>query len=640
MGISRVRKSVVCSVSFIALSAALSLNAAAETKSDEEVVVTASRAKPVPKKQYGGSSTFISSEDLNLRQTRIVSDVLRDIPGVAVNRSGGVGGITQVRLRGTEANHTLVLIDGIEASDPYQGEFDFATLIADDVASIEVLRGQQSALYGSDAIGGVIAYRTASGREAPGLRGRIEGGSFSSFDSALRYGGYGGGLDYALSAAYNSTEGTPTARFGTRDVGGKNLSLAGRFVYEASERLSFRAIGRYAFTEADSNPQLYDPADPLNGFIVDGDGTYENKVFYGLVGVDYALMDGAWTHALTLQGVDSERDSFQFGAQDYSFKGARVKGSYVTAYAFGTDDVKHTLTGALDWEREIFRNTTPYYSGSVVEKRSLDNTGVVASYDLLIGDAFGFGASVRHDENDLFRNSTTWRVQASYQLASGTRFHAAGGSGIKAPGVFELFGFFPDFFIGNPDLKAERSIGWEAGIEQTFLDGDAKVDVTYFSTTLEDEIATVGFPSTPINLATDSEQHGIEVSVQAVIDANWRVFASYTWLDAKQDGVEEVRRPEHSGSLNLSYLADGGAWSATLTVRYNGEMTDSNFTNFGPYPAVLDSFTLVNLGGDVRVTDSVRAYARVENLTDETYEEVYTFATPGRAFYAGIKAGF
>ncbi len=633
-----VRKSLCVSVSLLTL---LSASAIAEAaKSDEEVVVTASRAKPVPKKQYGGSSTFISAEDLELRQTRQISDILRDVPGVAVNRSGGVGGITQVRLRGTEANHTLVLIDGIEASDPYQGEFDFATLIGDDVASIEVLRGQQSALYGSDAIGGVIAYRTASGREAPGLRGRIEGGSFSSFDSALRYGGYEGGLDYALSAAYNSTEGTPTARFGTRDVGGKNLSLAGRFVYEASERLSFRAIGRYAFTEADSNPQLYAPADPLNGFVVDGDGTYENKVFYGLVGMDYALMDGAWTHSLTLQGVDSERETYQFGAQDYSFKGARVKGSYVTAYTFGSDELKHTITGAIDWKREFFRNTTPYYSGDVVEKRTLDNTGFVASYDLLAGDVFGFGASVRYDENDLFKNATTWRVQASYAFASGTRLHAAGGSGIKAPGVFELYGFFPSFFTGNPNLKAERSIGWEFGVEQAFLDGAAKIDVTYFSNTLEDEIATVGFPSTPVNLATDSEQQGIEVSVQAIIDANWRVFASYTWLNAEQNGVQEVRRPEHSGSLNLSYLADDDLWSATLTVRYNGQMTDSNFTNFGPYPAVLDSFTLVNLGGDVRVTDSIRAYARVENLTDETYEEVYTYATPGRAFYAGIKAGF
>ncbi len=632
---------LLISVSTLALGAALSMQAVAEeAKSDEEVIVTASRAKPVPQKQYGGSATVISALDLDLRQTRIVSDVLRDIPGVSVNRSGGVGGVTQIRMRGTEANHTLVLIDGIEASDPYQGEFDFATLIADDVASIEVLRGQQSALYGSDAIGGVISYRTASGREAQGLRGRIEGGSFSSFASTLRYGGYEGGLDYAISAAYNSTEGSPTARFGSRDVGGKNFALSGRFEYEASDVLTLRALARYAFTEADTNKQLYAPADPLNGFIIDGDGLYQNRTLMGLVGADLKLLDGAWTHSLTLQGVDSDRETFAGGLQDYSYKGSRVKASYVTAYTFGTDDLQHTLTGAIDWKRETFRNTTPYYSGNVVEGHALLNTGFVASYDLLAGDAFGFGASVRYDENDIFRNATTWRVQASYAFDSGTRLHAAGGSGIKAPGVFELWGFFPDFFTGNPNLKAERSEGWEAGIEQSFLNGNAKIDVTYFDNALTDEIATVGFPSTPINLATDSTQKGVEVSAQAIIDANWRVFATYTWLDAKQSGVEEVRRPEHSGSFNLSYLADEDRWSATLTVRYNGQMTDSNFTNFGPYPAQLDSFTLVNLGGDYRLTDKVRVYARVENLFDEKYEEVFTYVSPGRAFYAGLRAGF
>ena len=628
------------SVSMMALAAALSTHASAQQAADEEVVVTASRAAPVPQKQYGGSATLISAQDLELRQTRHVSDVLRDVPGVAVNRSGGPGGMTQIRLRGSEANHTLVLIDGIEASDPYQGEFDFATLIADDVASIEVLRGQQSALYGSDAIGGVVAYRTASGREAPGLRGRVEGGSFSSFASTLRVGGYEDGFDYAVSAAYASSEGEPTARLGSRDIGGKTFALAGRFVYEASARLTLRATGRYAYTEADVNPQLYDPPNPLNGFIVDGDGLYQNRTLMGLVGADLKLLDGAWTHSVTLQGVDSDRETFSGGFQDYSYKGSRVKASYVMAYIFGDESLRHTITGAADWKRETFRNTTPYYAGNVVEGRSLTNTGLVASYELLAGGAFGLGASVRYDENDLFRNATTWRVQASYAFDGGTRLHAAAGTGIKAPGVFELWGFFPDFFIGNPDLKAERSEGWEIGVEQSFMDGKARIDVTYFSATLKDEIATVGFPSTPVNLASESEQQGVEVSAQALIDANWRVFASYTWLDATQSGEAEVRRPEHSGSVNLSYLADDDLWSATLTVRYNGEMTDSNFTNFAPYPAVLDAFTLVNLGADMRVADGVRVYARVENLFDETYEEVFTYRAPGRAFYAGLRAGF
>jgi vitamin B12 transporter len=633
------------SISLAAAAAALmcstALAATLDAPASEEVVVTASRAKPLPKKQYGGSSSFISAIDLALRQTRSVSDVLRDIPGVAVNRSGGVGSSTQIRMRGAEANHTLVLIDGIEASDPYQGEFDFATLIADDVASIEVLRGQQSALYGSDAIGGVISYRTASGAEAPGLRGRAEGGSFGTVNAALRYGGVAGGFDYALSGAYGTTDGTPTARAGTRKLGAETLTLAGRFSYAVNDQLTLRAIGRYARTEADTNDQYFDDfLDPRYGFVIDSDDIYSVRSLYGLVGADLALLDGAWTHSLTLQGVSSERKTYSGGLQDYSYEGGRVKASYVTAYTFGTDDLKHTVTGAVDWKRETFRNLTPYYDVDVRTKRVVENTGFVASYDLLAGDDFGFGASVRYDKNDLYKSATTWRLQASYAVADGTRLHAAGGTGIKAPGVFELFGFFPAFFIGNPNLKAERSIGWEAGIEQSFLDGKAWIDVTYFDAVLEDEITTVGFPSTPINLATDSTQKGVEVSAQALIDDNWRLFASYTWLDTERSGAQQVRRPEHSGSLNLSYLADDDAWSATLTVRYNGEMTDNNFTSVGPYPAVLKSFTLVNLGADLRLSDDVRLFARVENLFDARYEEVFTYRSPGRAAFVGIRAEF
>lgn len=626
-----------------ALAAALCCSTAlAAVTASEEVVVTGTRApKGVPQKQYGGSASFISAIDLALRQTRSVSDVLRDVPGLAVNRSGGVGSSTQIRMRGAEANHTLVLIDGIEASDPYQGEFDFATLIADDVASIEVLRGQQSALYGSDAIGGVISYRTASGADAPGLRGRIEGGSFGTVNTALRYGGVSGGFDYALSGAYGVTDGTPNARGGVRKLGAETIALSGRFSYQVNEMLTLRAVGRYARTEADTNDQFFDDfLDPRYGFVIDSDDTYENETLYGLIGADLALMDGAWTHSLTLQGVDGERTTVSGGLQDYSYEGGRVKASYVTAYTFGTDDLKHAITGAADWKRETFRNLTPYFDLDVRAKRVVENAGFVASYDLLAGDDFGFGASVRHDVNDLFENATTWRVQASYALGTGTRLHAAGGSGIKAPGVFELFGFFPAFFIGNPNLKAERSIGWEAGVEQSFLNGRGRIDVTYFDATLEDEIATVGFPSTPINLMTDSKQKGVEISAQALIGDNWRAFATYTWLDTERSGAQQVRRPEHSGSFNLSYLADDDRWSATLTVRYNGEMTDNNFTNAGPYPAVLESFTLVNLGADVRLNDDVRLYARVENLFDERYEEVFTYRAPGRSAFIGIRAGF
>jgi vitamin B12 transporter len=159
----------------------------AQKSDDETIIVTATRAREgLSRAALGSSVSLLDAQELQERQTRQVADILRDVPGVSVNRTGGFGGQTQLRMRGSESNHTLVLIDGMEANHPFYGEFDFATLIADDVARIEVLRGQQSALYGSDAIGGVVHYITLSGAEAPGVRGRAEYGSFNSWDAAAR----------------------------------------------------------------------------------------------------------------------------------------------------------------------------------------------------------------------------------------------------------------------------------------------------------------------------------------------------------------------------------------------------------------------------------------------------------------------
>ncbi len=635
------------SVSYAALAAALvtmSLAALAAASSAEEIVVTASRAPGgLTRAQLGGSVTLLQPLDLRLRQTRTVSDVLRDVPGISVSRLGGVGGQTQVRLRGSESNHTLVLIDGLEASDPFQGEFDFSALIADDVARIEVLRGQQSALYGSDAIGGVINYLTVSGTEAPGARGRIEAGSFGTTEGALRIAGADGALDYVISAGHRRTDGTPNSRFGSRDLGAENTALSGRLVYELSPNLKLRAIARYLKAEADVNDQDFAWGSPTYGYVIDSDDSSAIEQLYGLVGANLDLMEGAWSHSLTLQSMDASRDGFSGGARDSGNEGNRVKLSYVSSYRFGMEGVFHKLTGAIDWKREKFRNSGPGLSPAQALERQIENTGLVAQYDLAIGDHIGFGAAMRYDENERFRNATTYRVHASYLFESGARLHAAGGSGIKAPGFYELFGFDPDGFIGNPDLKAERSHGWEAGIEQTFLDGRVRLEATYFHTRLEDEIYT-DFSNWPISTAanrdTVSKQRGVEVSAEALIGDAWRVHAAWAWLDAEEGGQEEVRRPPHIGSLNLSYVDPSDAFSATLTVRYNGETLDNNFTSTGGPRVTLPAFTLVNAGGDVRLNEGVRLFARIENLFDETYEEVYTYRAPGRAAFVGLRAEF
>lgn len=633
--------------SLLMLAAALLPQRAEAEEFDEEIVVSASRSGDgVRADRLGASATLLDAEALELRQTRIVSDVLRDVPGLAVNRVGGIGGLTQVRIRGTESNHVLVLVDGIEVADPFQGEYDFGSLIADPEARIEVLRGQQSSLYGSDAIGGVIHYLTATGTEAPGVSLRAEAGSFETVTGSARLGGVSGDLDYAVSGTYYRTGGTPTARGGIRDVGSDSASASAKLSWAPSASFRLTGVARYSFTDAETNNSDNDPTSPLFGFTVDSPGvSSRNEAFYGLIRAELSALDGRWTNALTGQIADTERKGFGPTGLDSGNEGQRLKGSFESSLRFGDDAVSHRLTGAVDVERESFRNTTPSpfaFNG----ERHTDNIGFVGQYELLAGEAFSFGASVRRDENDRFADATTWRVQGSYRLPTRTRIRAAWGTGVKNPGYFELYGFTDGRYIGNPDLRPEKSEGWEAGIEQGFTDGRAKIGVTYFDNRLESEIFTdfppPDFIATPGNRDAESEQHGVEAFVSARPIPQLRFDAAYTYLRAREDGAIEVRRPRHIGSVNANVFSTDERFSGTLTLRYNGRQDDVAFTDpsFVPVRVSLREYVLVNLAAEYRLRPNVSLIGRVENLLDENYEEVFSFATPGIAAYGGVRLRF
>ncbi len=277
----------------------------------ERVLITASLLGAVRTDLLGSSATIIEPIDVENRQVRIVSDVLRDVPGVAVNRLGPVGQFTQVRLRGAEGNHTLTLIDGMKVSDPFAGEFDFGTLIADDIARIEVLRGEQSALYGSDAIGGVIHYITLTGAEAPGIRARAEGGSFGTANAALRVAGVAGRLDYAFNGAFNHTDGTIDNMGGERELRSATFAASGKVIYLFAPNFRLRAQARYNTLRSDANFQDFRfPYQPTYGLEIDGNGHFKTTSWYGLAGLEFEGAEGHWRNALTVQFADHERNAF------------------------------------------------------------------------------------------------------------------------------------------------------------------------------------------------------------------------------------------------------------------------------------------------------------------------------------------
>ncbi|HEY2358113.1 MAG TPA: TonB-dependent receptor [Phenylobacterium sp.] len=647
------------SASILAIAAASPLTASAADEPPantvQDLVVTATRAPGgIEAGEIAGSFTLISPQQMEDRQVRIVSDVLRDVPGVAVSRTGAVGNLTQVRVRGTESNHVLTLIDGIKASDPFFGEFDYATLLAEDVSRVEVLRGQQSALYGSDAIGGVINYITPTGAEQPGIRARIEGGSMNTLGGAVRLAGVQGGLDYVVSAGYQSTDGYPVATVGTRDIGSTLNSVALKLAYPLGEHVKLRGVYRRTETDADVNGQDFG----TTGFVLDSPGSSTKAdSTYGAAIADFSFLDGRWLSSVQIQDVDSIRKNYDSFVLDGGDKGKRLKELLTTSYKLTTGDLTHTFTLAYDHERESYENTNPPGPFNAdTTRRSVDNDGYVGEYDLAIGDIAGVRGAVRYDRNDFFDNATTYRIEGFYKLNQMIRLRAAAGSGIKGPSQTELFGFNAGVlpFVGNPNLKPERSEGWEIGGDLTLLQGRARLGATWFDSTLHDEIFSIfdapvalcaapGQPppfscSTTGNEPTDSTQKGLELFADARLSEAFSLSAAYTYLDAKQNGVEELRRPKNTGSVNLTWRAPNDRGSVTLTARYNGEMTDEEFKNFST--VTLKAFTLVNLAGSFNLTDHVELFARVENLLDEDYFEVVNFRTPGRAAYGGVRLRF
>jgi vitamin B12 transporter len=647
------------SASILAIVAACPLAALADdaAKPVEEAVVTGTRdPEGVQADRIGGSLSVITARQFEDRQVRIVSDVLRDVPGVAVSRNGAVGNQTQVRIRGTEGNHVLTLIDGIKASDPFFGEFDYATLLADDVARVEVLRGQQSAIYGSDAIGGVINYITPTGRDLSGVRVRAEGGSQGTYGGAARVAGYSNGLDYVVSGGYQKTDGFVVAPGGSRDIGSELGSLAAKLSYAVTPQLKLRAVVRYTDTNADTNGQSFSPP----GFATDAPGSSTKAVSkYGFLGADYDMLDGRWTHSLSVQGVDATRDNDAKYVRTGGDKGTRLKASYATTFRIEAGALTHRFTGAYDYERETYQNTNPPGAFAAdTTRRAVKNDGVVGQYDLTVDEVAGVGGAVRYDRNDLFDNATTYRLQGFYRLNPAVRLRAAAGTGIKNPMQTELFGFnasaFP--FVGNPNLKPERSAGWEAGADVTLNEGRVRLGATWFDSTLKDEIFSVfdapvalcarpGFPvptscSTTGNRATDSTQKGLELFAAVTLSDAFSLDAAYTHLTARENHVEEIRRPPNLGSVNLTWHAPGSPGSVTATVRYNGDMTDSDFSAFPTRTVTLKAYTLVNLAGALKMNETLELFGRVENLTNARYQEVYGFQTPGRALYVGVRGHF
>ena len=631
-------------ITFILGAAAAILGAAPERPSAQvqmlpEVVVTASRI-PVPSAAVGSAATVIDGDDIDARQDRTVGEALREVPGVAVSRSGGAGALTQVRIRGAEANQTLVLIDGIEVNDPSGGsEFDFGDLLAGGIERVEVLRGPQSALWGSDAIGGVVNVVTRRGRGAPEISAEAEAGSFGTARGAASFRTGGDRYHAAVHAAGVRTDGISAASEkrgnGERD-GHRNRTVHVKAGVSPTPNASLDLVGRWTDAEVETDGFVFGV-----GF-ADTDERTNAVRRYHRGSVTLSTLDGRWTHEAGAGLTDSRWKTFRDGAAASVFEGEKRKFDYQTNLRFGADGAEHALTLAAEREEE---NVVAASAWSDLD-RGISHTGYAAEYRLDLLDSIHLSVAGRRDDATLFDGADTYRVTVAYEHRPwGTRLHASRGEGVKNPTIVELFGSTSNF-RSNPDLSPETAAGWDAGIEQSLPGGEAILDVTYFETDVENLIDfqfLPDFSSTVVNRPGASRTYGVEFAGTWRAAADLTLSGTYTWSVGRDaTGKELVRRPKHVASLNADYAFDvrDRPGRVHVGVDFHGERTDLDFQSFPAATVRLGSFTLLKVVAGWRLRPGVEIYARGENLLDREYEEVLGYGAPGRAIHGGVRATF
>lgn len=607
-----------------------------------EVVVTATRTE-TPLIELANSITVIDSAEIAHSKKNKVMDLLRDEYGVNVVQQGGPGKLASVYLRGGGSDHTLVLIDGIEMNMPSDpgNTYDFSNLFTDNIQRIEILRGPQSTLYGSDALAGVINIITKTGTAGNKYYLSGEGGTYNTYKFN---GGINGTYDifnYQINLTRMRTDGFSSAssKYGNSEKDGAS-NFTGSFKTGLNLNNDFKLNLFYQYTNGDAD---YDQSGGQFGDDPTYKYTLEENIFRmetifsdnkntwnGKAGVSYLRNVRKYGFDSTLYNPSSSKSMYD---------GQKTKFDIQSSYNFAKP---FSLTLGAEYETETALSN--YYINSPYGNFESDfpfkkaaTKGVFFEEQSNILDRFFLNLGIRYDYHDIFRDATTYRIAPALIIwETGTKLKATYGTGFKAPSLFYLY----DPAFGNEKLSPEKSTGWDIGIDQNLLGNKINIGATYFSNNFRD---LFGFDENykTINV-NKAKSYGEEFYITAKPLANLLIKTNYTYTKTKDlsenspdKNLSLLRRPVHKGVLSLNYSFTNKI-NANFDVIFVGKRDDKYFNGTESKRISLDRYTLVNLAASYDVFSYLQIYTKLNNLLDKYYEEVYGYATPGFSIFGGF----
>ncbi len=606
-----------------------------------EIVVTATRSEQ-PVDRIGQSVTVLTDAALTRRQSNTVSDALRSVPGLSITRNGGTGQTTSVFIRGADSEQTVVLIDGVKLNDPASpgGAFDFSNLLTSNIERIEVVRGSQSVLWGSQAIGGVVNIITRQASdEAFALNGDAEYGANKSSRLA---GNAVGNLTTSIAAIaadvganYFDTDGVSAfnqQRGGSERDGYRNYGGHAKFKVTFNDNVSLDLRTRYADGKSD-----YDGFAPPDFNFGDTREYGRTREFVGYVGVNLSLLDERLHNRLAYSQTSINRDNFDpdgFFKHSFEAKGINERIEYQ-----GVFEISEQWQSTFGAETEKARSRTEGFGGPVARTDSrMDSVYAQLTATPITGLTATLG--VRHDDHDRFGGETTLAASAVYTPNEGaTTLRASYGQGFKAPSLFQLFSDF-----GNAEVTPETSNSWDVGITQRLLGGAMTVGAIWFQRDTQDQIDFVSCfaDSTPkcidrpfgtYDNIRESSARGAELTLAwQALDA-LDLTANYTWLDAQNDETNDelARRPKNTINASVDYR-----WSFGLSTGVTLTRVGSSFDN-AANTRRLEAYSLVDLHASFPIGEQFEVFGRIENLLDDHFETVFEYGTPRRGAFAGVR---